>query len=47
MMKIFRKEEIIAKGLATEAEWEVLEDYALKLFERGKEIAAKRGLDPR
>ena len=38
------KEEIIAQGLATEAEWKVLEDYALKLFARGKEIAAKRGL---
>jgi phosphoribosylaminoimidazole-succinocarboxamide synthase len=38
------KEEIIAQGLATEEEWKVLEKYALKLFERGKEIAAKRGL---
>ena len=36
--------EIIAKGLATEAEWEVLKDYTLKLFERGKQIAANRGL---
>ncbi|MBI2282124.1 MAG: phosphoribosylaminoimidazolesuccinocarboxamide synthase [Bacteroidetes bacterium] len=38
------KEAIIAKGLATEAEWAVLEDYTLKLFARGKEIAASRGL---
>jgi phosphoribosylaminoimidazole-succinocarboxamide synthase len=38
------EEEIIAQGLATEEEWTVLEKYALKLFERGKEIAAKRGL---
>jgi phosphoribosylaminoimidazole-succinocarboxamide synthase len=38
------KEEIIAKGLATEDDWKVLEQYTLKLFERGKEIAAKRGL---
>lgn len=38
------KEEIIQQGLATEEEWKVLEKYALKLFERGKEIAAKRGL---
>jgi phosphoribosylaminoimidazole-succinocarboxamide synthase len=38
------KEEIIKQGLATEEEWKVLEKYALKLFERGKEIAAKRGL---
>lgn len=37
-------EEIIATGLATAAEWEVLSDYALKLFARGKEIAAKQGL---
>lgn len=38
------REEIIAKGLATAEEWAILEKYALQLFERGKEIAAKRGL---
>lgn len=37
-------EEIIAKGLATKEEWKVLSKYALQLFERGKSIAAKRGL---
>src|SRR5687767_344870 len=37
------QEEIIAKGLASEDEWNVLRDYTLKLFQRGKEIAAKRG----
>src|SRR5688572_14079924 len=36
--------EIIAKGLATKEEWNILSGYALKLFERGKAIAAKRGL---
>jgi phosphoribosylaminoimidazole-succinocarboxamide synthase len=36
--------EIIEKGLADEADWNILSDYALKLFARGKEIAAKRGL---
>jgi phosphoribosylaminoimidazole-succinocarboxamide synthase len=36
--------EIIEQGLATREEWEQLSDYALKLFARGKEIAAKRGL---
>ncbi len=36
--------EIIAKGLATEAEWKTLSQYALQLFARGKEIAAKQGL---
>lgn len=36
--------EIIEKGLATAAEWDILCEYALQLFERGKEIAAKRGL---
>ena len=36
--------EIIDKKLATEAEWKVLSNYALQLFERGKEIAARRGL---
>jgi phosphoribosylaminoimidazole-succinocarboxamide synthase len=38
------KEEIIAQGLASEADWAILEKYALALFARGKEIAAKRGL---
>jgi phosphoribosylaminoimidazole-succinocarboxamide synthase len=38
------KEEIITQGLATEAEWKVLSDYTLKLFARGKKIAAKQGL---
>lgn len=38
------KEEIIAQGLASAADWKVLEDYTLKLFARGKEIAAKQGL---
>ena len=36
--------EIIANRLATEKEWEVMSEYALQLFERGKEIAASRGL---
>jgi phosphoribosylaminoimidazole-succinocarboxamide synthase len=35
---------IIAQSLATKEEWDKLSEYALKLFERGKEIAAKRGL---
>lgn len=38
------KDEIIARGLATTDEWNTLEDYALKLFNRGKKIASKRGL---
>ena len=38
------KEEIIARGLATEYEWTILEKYALQLFERGKALAAKQGL---
>lgn len=38
------KAEIISQGLATAAEWAILEDYTFKLFQRGKEIAAKRGL---
>ncbi len=37
-------EEIIAKGLATQAEWDTLKKYALQLFARGKEIAARQGL---
>src|SRR5262245_44731044 len=37
-------DEIIEKGLATREEWTELSQYAFQLFERGKEIAAKRGL---
>jgi phosphoribosylaminoimidazole-succinocarboxamide synthase len=36
--------EIIEKKLATSAEWDILSEYALQLFERGKEIAARRSL---
>ena len=35
---------IIKTGLATADEWKGLSEYALKLFARGKEIAAKQGL---
>ena len=38
------KKAIIAEGLASAEEWAILEKYALALFARGKEIAAKRGL---
>ena len=38
------KEAIIAEGLASAEDWAILEKYALALFERGKAIAAKRGL---
>jgi phosphoribosylaminoimidazole-succinocarboxamide synthase len=38
------KEAIMAQGLASAKDWEILEDYTLKLFSRGKEIAAKQGL---
>jgi phosphoribosylaminoimidazole-succinocarboxamide synthase len=38
------KEAIIAEGLASSEDWAILEKYALALFERGKAIAAKRGL---
>jgi phosphoribosylaminoimidazole-succinocarboxamide synthase len=37
-------DEIIDQGLATKEEWIQLSDYALQLFERGKQIAAGQGL---
>jgi phosphoribosylaminoimidazole-succinocarboxamide synthase len=37
-------EDIISIGLATKEEWDILSHYALQLFERGKEIAARQGL---
>jgi phosphoribosylaminoimidazole-succinocarboxamide synthase len=38
------KEDIIAQGIVSAEDWEILEKYTLALFKRGKEIAAKRGL---
>ena len=38
------REEIIKQGIVAEKEYEQLEQYALALFKRGKEIAASRGL---
>lgn len=35
---------IIKQGLATEKEWSILCVYALRLFERGRALAAKQGL---
>ena len=37
-------DEIVEKGLATMEEWAQLSQYAFRLFEKGKKIAAKRGL---
>ncbi|SCX09036.1 Phosphoribosylaminoimidazole-succinocarboxamidesynthase [Agrobacterium sp. DSM 25558] len=36
--------EIIEKGLLTQSQWETLSTYALALFKRGQEVAAKQGL---
>lgn len=38
------REEILAKGIVSEEDYLILEDYTRKLFQRGTEIAAKRGL---
>jgi len=38
------REEIIAAGIVNEKDYLKLEEYTLALFERGKELAAKRGL---
>ena len=38
------EEKILATGLASKEDWEILKDYTLKLFQRGKELAAKQGL---
>lgn len=38
------KDEIIRQGLATAAQWNILEKYTLALFERGKQLAAQQGL---
>lgn len=36
--------EIVEKGLLTQEQWDKVTDYALKLFARGRELAAERGL---
>ncbi len=38
------REEIIAQGLVTEAEYVLLEQYTRALFERGRQMAGERGL---
>ena len=38
------REDILSKGIVSEADYTILEDYTRKLFARGTEIAAKRGL---
>lgn len=38
------REEILARGIVSEADYLLLEDYTRKLFKRGSEIATKRGL---
>ncbi len=38
------KEEIIAQGLVSKEDYEIMENYTRKIFRRGQEIAAKRGL---
>jgi phosphoribosylaminoimidazole-succinocarboxamide synthase len=38
------KEEIIARGLVAAEDWKILEKYTLQLFEKGRRMAAERGL---
>lgn len=38
------KEEIIAQGLVSKEDYEIMENYTRKLFARGQEIAARQGL---
>ena len=38
------KEEIIAQGIVSAEDYAMMEDYTRKIFKRGQEIAAKRGL---
>ena len=38
------KEEIIAQGIVSKEDYEIMEDYTRKIFNRGQEIAARQGL---
>ncbi|MCA4896015.1 MAG: phosphoribosylaminoimidazolesuccinocarboxamide synthase [Cytophagales bacterium] len=38
------REEILSRGILTESDYQILEDYTFKLYQRGTELAAMRGL---
>tara|TARA_R110000850_G_scaffold109659_1_gene222733 strand:- start:3461 stop:4414 length:954 start_codon:yes stop_codon:yes gene_type:complete len=38
------REEILKRGIVSEEDYNILEDYTRKLFQRGSELAAQRGL---
>jgi phosphoribosylaminoimidazole-succinocarboxamide synthase len=38
------REEILSRGIVSESDYKVLEDYTLKLFKKGTELAAERNL---
>lgn len=38
------REEIIAQGIVSEEDYNIIEDWTRKIFARGQEIAAKQGL---
>lgn len=38
------KEDILAQGIVTEKQWDILASYTRKLFQRGTEMAAQQGL---
>lgn len=38
------KEDILSQGIVSKEDYEILEDYSLKLFQRGTELAEKRDL---
>ncbi len=38
------REEILSRGIVSEADYTILEDYTLKLYKKGTELAAQRGL---
>lgn len=38
------REDILRRGIVSEADYHILEDYTLKLFQRGTDLAARRGL---
>lgn len=44
MTRTFPVKRLIKAGLVSEEDYKALEDYTMRLFERGTQIAAKRGL---
>ena len=42
--RVLSRDQILARGIVSESDYSVLEDYTYKLFQKGSELAAERNL---